>query len=104
MRFTLQLFQRGAAVPLHCVAHRWIECFEFGVGAPADRVVFLGGERGGPPLHSREVDHSDVFVRVADAVDVEESRADQRARPWTGRRGTLADQIDGEAAFLERLA
>ena len=66
--------------------------------------MLLAGERGVTGLHPREVDHSDVFVRFADAVDVEESRADQRARPRTGRRRTLADQLDGEAAFLERLA
>jgi len=45
-----------------------------------------------------------VFVRVGDAMDVEESRRDERAR--AGRRGwrTFAEQFHLQAAFFLCLA
>jgi len=52
----------------------------------------------------RPVNHADVLVRFADAVDVEESRRDEGT--GAGRSGgrTLAEQFHVEAAFFLRLA
>ncbi len=57
-----------------------------------------------PVLWSSPVNHADVFMRVGDAMDVEESRRDQGARARLCRRRAFADQFHVEAALFLRLA
>lgn len=66
--------------------------------------MLFGGKRGRAVFHAREVDHPDVFMRIADAVNIEKSRRDQRARTGLGRRWTLAHEFDLEPALFARLA
>ena len=53
---------------------------------------------------ARPVDHADVLVRVADPVDVEKARCDERARAGRGRGRTFAEQFHIEAALFLRFA
>ncbi len=50
------------------------------------------------------VDHADVLVRVADAMDVEKARGDQGAGAGFGRGRPIANEFDVETAFLFGLA
>lgn len=43
-----------------------------------------------------------MFVRFADAVNIQKSRADQSTRPWSSRWRTLADQINIDTALFFR--
>ena len=67
--------------------------------------MFLGGEfDGGGIFRSRPVNHANMLVRVADAVDVEKTRRDERARVGRSRGRPLAEQFHVESAFFLRLA
>ena len=66
--------------------------------------MLLGGERHVAAHGARPVNHSDVLVRVRDAVDVEESRGDQRARARLRGGRPLADEFHVQAALLFGLA
>ena len=66
--------------------------------------MFFGGELNGSSLGSRPINHADVLVRVADAMDVEKTRRDERARAGRGRGRALTNQFNVESAFLFRLA
>ena len=41
-------------------------------------------------------------MRLADAVNIQKSRADQSTRPWSSRWRTLADQINIDPALFFR--
>src|SRR5260221_7355154 len=85
----LDFFERFPAVPLHRLAHRRSKVIQLGGGAPAD-VVMLGGSEGERSIfRPRPVDHADVFVRVANAMDVQKTRRNEGARARPGRRGPV---------------
>src|ERR1043166_2535442 len=98
------LLNRLAAIPLHCVAHRWLQRVELLAREPADVVMFYGCERQRAGLRTREINHSDVLVHVVDTVDVEKTRRDQRACARFSRGWSLAEQLDFKAALLARFA
>src|SRR5664279_6044389 len=66
----------------------------------------FGNSGGGAAatLGPRPIHHADVLVGVVDAVNVEETRRDERAgaRPGGGR--TFAEQLNLQTAFFLRLA
>src|SRR6266516_7171774 len=87
------LFKRLVTIPFHGVAHRRLECVEFGGGTPTD-VEMLGSRKSDlAVLWSSPVNHADVFMRVGDAMDVKEPRRDQGARARLCRRRAFADQF-----------
>ena len=51
---------------------------QFRSGTPADVMMFLDRQRGRPASRPRPIDHPDVLVGGADAMDVEKARVDQR--------------------------
>jgi len=52
----------------------------------------------------RPINQSDVLVRLIDAMDVEKTRRDERARAGRSRGRTFTEQFHVEAAFFLRLA
>ena len=55
-------------------------------------------------LGPRPVNHPNVLVRIGDAMDVEESRRNQRTGAGAGGGWTFTEQFHVEAAFFLRLA
>src|SRR5437016_723830 len=96
------LFKRLATIPFHGVAHRRLECVEFAGRTPADVVMLVSRKGDLPVLWSSPVNHADVFMRVGDAMDVQEPRRDQGARARLRRRWAFADQFHVEAALFLR--
>src|ERR1051325_1607960 len=97
-------FERLAAIPFHGVAHRRPGNVQISETAPADVVMFVRRKSDTPVFRSSPINQADVFVRVGDAMNVQEPRGDQSASAGLGRRRTFAEQLDLEAAFLLRLA
>src|ERR1019366_4184841 len=54
-------------------------------------------------LWARTIDHADVLVRGADAMDVQETRGDQSAGAWLRGGRAFPEQFHFQAAFLFRL-
>src|ERR1041385_2245568 len=91
-------------IPLHRVRHGRAQSVQILRRTPSDVMMFPGGQGHGALLWPGPVDEADVFVRVVDAMDVEEARGDEGARAWFGRGGTLPDQFHVQPALLARLA
>src|SRR5260221_6229549 len=64
----------------------------------------LGGGGVAATLWPRPINQADVFVRVVDAMDVEKTRRDERARAGRSRGRTFAEQFHVESALFLRLA
>src|SRR5437867_2027616 len=67
-------------------------------------MMFIGREGQRPILRARPINHADMLMRLADAVDVQEPWSNQGAR--AGARGgrSFAEQFHVESALLSRFA
>lgn len=78
-----------------------MEIFQIGFAAPANGMMFFQRTFGFSGIfRARPIHHADVFVRFVDAMDVEETRRNQRARAGFGGGRAFADQFDVEATFF----
>src|SRR5262249_50119504 len=67
---------------------------------PADIVMLFNGQDKRTALRSREVNHSNVFVRVGNAMNVEKAGRNESTRAWLTDRRSVADEVHVQTAFF----
>ena len=95
-----QLTQRSAAIIFHGVAHGGLQVIQFLRVAPTNGVMLGWRKSGLPRFGAREINHANVFVRFTYAMNVQEARANERARAGARCGRTLANQLNIKAALL----
>ena len=91
------------AIIFHRVTHGWSQIIQFTRVAPSNGVMLRGRKRGLPRLSyfgPREINHSNVLVRFANAVNIQKARANQRARTRTSCGRPLANQLNIKATLF----
>jgi len=95
-----QLTQRGAAIIFHSITHGGLKVIQFLPVAPTNGVMLSWRKSGLPRFWAREINHANVFVRFTYAMNVQEARANERARARTRSGRTLANQLNIKAALF----
>src|SRR5438045_4111052 len=71
---------------------------------PSDVVMLRAGQRQRAVFWPRPINHPNVLVSFRDAMNVQKTGSDQRARPGFSSRRTLSEQFHLEAALLPGFA
>jgi hypothetical protein len=68
--------------------------------------MFCGGELhgGGRSARPRKIDHADMLMRSADAVDIKKPRREQRAGSRFRRGRSFAEQFNVKPTFFAHFA
>src|SRR4051812_37893228 len=67
-------------------------------------MVLVSGKSQSTCRRTGPIDHTNMLVRLGDAVYVQKTRSDQGACPRAGGGRTLADELHIESALFLRLA
>src|SRR5437867_11683723 len=67
-------------------------------------MMFIGREGQRPILRARPINHADMLMRLADAVDVQEPWSNQGARAGASCGWSFAEQFHLEPTLLSRFA
>jgi hypothetical protein len=98
------LLQRFSAIPFYGLGHRRLKLPQVFRCAPTN-IVMLGRRESQRALFGpRPINHADMFVGIGDAMDVQKTRSDQRARSRRSGWRSFADEFHFEAAFFPRFA
>ena len=95
-----QLAQRGVAIIFHGVAHDGLQVIQFLRVAPTNGVMLGWCKSGLPRFWACEINHANMFVRFTYAMNIQEARANERARAGTCCWRALANQLNIKAALL----
>jgi hypothetical protein len=80
--------------------HGGLQVIQFLPVAPTNGVMLGWRKSGLPRFWAREINHANVFVRFTYAMNIQEARANERARAGTCCWRTLANQLNIKAALL----